>query len=168
MRKEFKIIKLNKIKDKRGYLTKIFDKNIKINNKYNFTVKEHLISFSKKNVIRGMHYQSGNFAQNKIVYVIEGTIIDIIVDIRKKSKNYLKVYDFSLSSKKNYGIFIPKYYAHGFKVTSNYAVVGYLLDNNYNRKNDKGILWKSINYNWKVTNPILSHKDSKLPDIKES
>ena len=84
MRKEFKIIKLNKIKDKRGYLTKIFDKNIKINNKYNFTVKEHLISFSKKIVIRGMHYQSGNFAQNKIVYVIEGTIIDIIVDKKIK------------------------------------------------------------------------------------
>ena len=167
MGNELKIIKLNKSKDKRGYLTKIFDQNIKINNKYNFIVKEHLISFSKKNVIRGMHYQSGNYAQNKIVYVIEGTIIDVIVDIRKKSKNFLKVYDFSLSSKKNHGIFIPKYYAHGFKVTSNYAVVGYLLDNNYNKKSDKGILWKSINYNWKVTNPILSYKDSKLPDVKE-
>tara|TARA_B100000989_G_scaffold298254_1_gene286743 strand:- start:9486 stop:9986 length:501 start_codon:yes stop_codon:yes gene_type:complete len=166
MNNELKIIKLNKSKDKRGYLTKIFDQNIKINNKFNFIVKEHLISLSKKNVIRGMHYQSSNYAQNKIVYVIEGTIIDVIVNIRKKSKNYLKVYDFSLSSKKNLGIFIPKYYAHGFKVTSNYAVVGYLLDNNYNKKNDKGILWKSINYNWKVTNPILSNKDSKLPPVK--
>ena len=166
MNNELKIIKLNKSKDKRGYLTKIFDQNIKINNKFNFIVKEHLISLSKKNVIRGMHDQSSNYAQNKIVYVIEGTIIDVIVNIRKKSKNYLKVYDFSLSSKKNLGIFIPKYYAHGFKVTSNYAVVGYLLDNNYNKKNDKGILWKSINYNWKVTNPILSNKDSKLPPVK--
>ena len=166
MNNELKIIKLNKSKDKRGYLTKIFDQNIKINNKFNFIVKEHLISLSKKNVIRGMHYQSSNYAQNKIVYVLEGTIIDVIVNIRKKSKNYLKVYDFSLSSKKNLGIFIPKYYAHGFKVTSNYAVVGYLLDNNYNKKNDKGILWKSINYNWKVTNPILSNKDSKLPPVK--
>ena len=110
MNNELKIIKLNKSKDKRGYLTKIFDQNIKINNKFNFIVKEHLISFSKQNVIRGMHYQSSNYAQNKIVYVIEGTIIDVIVNIRKKSKNYLKVYDFSLSSKKNLGIFIPKYY----------------------------------------------------------
>ena len=164
---ELKIIKFNKSKDKRGYLTKIFDKNVKINNKYNFIVKEHLITLSKKNVIRGMHYQSGNFAQNKIVYVIDGAIIDVIVDIRKKSKNYLKVYDFALSSKKNNGIFIPKYFAHGFKVTSKYALVGYLLDKNYNKENDKGILWKSINYNWKVSNPILSYKDSKLPYIKK-
>ncbi len=166
MRNKIKIINFKKKIDNRGYLIKIFNNKIKLNNKTNFPIKEHVISFSKKNVIRGMHYQSGKHSQNKIIYVIEGKILDVVIDLRKNSNNFSKVFDFVLSSKNNKGVYVPKNFAHGFKVLSDYAIVGYLLDNFYNKKNDKGIFWQSINYNWKTSKPIVSKRDKNFPTIE--
>ena len=160
-----KIINLNQAKDRRGYFLKIFDRKYFIKNNINFKIKEHFISLSKINVIRGMHYQSGKHAQNKLVYVIEGKINDVFIDLRKNSKTYLNIQNVELSSKNNKAVFLPKGVAHGFRVLSKSSIVGYLVDNYYNKTSDKGILWNSIGYDWKIKNPLISKRDKNFPTL---
>lgn len=160
-----KIININHAKDRRGYFSKIFDKKYFIKNNINFKIKEHFLSSSKIDVIRGMHYQSGKYAQNKLVYVIKGKINDVFIDLRKNSKTYLNIQNVVLSPKNNKAVFLPKGVAHGFRVLSKSSIVGYLVDNYYNKTFDKGILWSSIGYNWKIKNPNVSKRDKNFPPL---
>jgi len=160
-----KIINFNQEKDRRGYFSKIFDRKYLIKNNINLKIKEHFISFSKIDVIRGMHYQSGKYAQNKLVYVIAGKIDDVFIDLRKNSRTYLKIQNIVLSCTNNKALFLPKGVAHGFRVLSKSSIVGYLVDNYYNKISDKGILWSSIGYNWKIKNPNVSKRDKNFPPL---
>jgi dTDP-4-dehydrorhamnose 3,5-epimerase len=160
-----KVINFNQLQDRRGYFSKIFDEKYFIKKNINFKIKEHFISFSKLNVVRGMHYQSGKYAQNKLVYVIDGKIDDVFIDLRKNSNTYLNVQNILLSSTNNRAVFLPRGVAHGFRVLSKSSIVGYLLDNYYSKVSDKGILWSSIGYNWKIKNPIISKRDEKFPSL---
>lgn len=161
-----KIINFTQAKDKRGYFSKIFDRKYFIKNNIIFRIKEHFISFSKIDVIRGMHYQSGKYAQNKLVYVIEGKINDVFIDLRKNSKTYLNVQNVVLSSTNNKAVLLPRGVAHGFRVLSKTSIVGYLVDNYYNKTHDKGILWSSIDYNWKIKKPVISKRDKNFPILE--
>lgn len=160
-----KIINFIKVKDSRGYFSKIFNENFFNINNIKFKTKEHFISFSKKDVIRGMHYQSGRYAQNKLVYVIAGKIDDVFIDLRKNSRTYLKIQNIVLSCKNNKALFLPRGVAHGFRVLSESSIIGYLVDNLYNKEHDKGVLWSSLNYNWKIKNPIVSKRDKNFPPL---
>tara|TARA_X000000368_G_C22811416_1_gene614839 strand:+ start:148 stop:654 length:507 start_codon:yes stop_codon:yes gene_type:complete len=160
-----KIINFKQAKDTRGYFSKIFDKKYFVKNNISFQIKEHFISFSKKDVIRGMHYQSGKYAQNKLVYVVEGKINDVFIDLRKNSKTYLNIQNVVLSSANNKAVFLPKGVAHGFRALSQSSLVGYLVDNYYNKLSDRGILWSSIGYNWKIKKPNISKRDKKFPTL---
>jgi hypothetical protein len=101
MIEDVRIINFKKVKDSRGYFSKIFSEKFFNINNIKFKTKEHFISFSKKDVIRGMHYQSGRYAQNKLVYVISGKINDVFIDLRKSSKTYLRTQNIVLSSVNN-------------------------------------------------------------------
>ena len=111
-------------------------------------------SKSKYGVLRGLHYQLNTFAQTKLVRVIEGSVLDVAVDIRVGSPTFGKHVSVELNSKNKRQLFIPRGFAHGFIVLSKEAVFSYKVDNYYNPKYDRGILYNdpSLNVNWSILN----------------
>ena len=103
--------------------------------------------------------------EEKFVFLIEGNILDVCVNL-KKGKNYKKKYYHSL--KKNEALFIPKGYAHGYKCKGQKNILIYLLTKSYNAKNNKGIFWNdsSLNIKWRIRNPIVSKRDLNLPKLR--
>ena len=166
------IIKPKIIRDKRGY----FYESLKINslNKFlqkPFNIVQENVSKSKKNVFRGLHFQKKPYPQAKLVEVIEGKIIDIVVDIRKKSINYKKYLKIELSDKNKLQLFVPEGYAHGFYVNSKSAIVKYKVNNYYSKKHDSGIspFDKDLQVSKFLAKNkfIISDKDKKLSNLKD-
>ncbi|HOD41550.1 MAG TPA: dTDP-4-dehydrorhamnose 3,5-epimerase [Candidatus Wallbacteria bacterium] len=126
-------------------------------------------SFSKHGVLRGLHYQLAPFAQAKLVRVLHGEIFDAAVDIRKGSPNYGKWTGVILSAANKKQMFIPRGFAHGFLVLSDYAEVFYKCDNLYSPAHNAGIIYndKTININWPIDQEeiILSEKDAVNPAL---
>ena len=143
-------------KDTRGSLTEIFLKR-----KIKFDFCKCITVTSKKNVVRGLHFQK-KFAQHKIIFVLKGTINDFVIDIQKKSKTYGKVYKFKL--KPGEGLIIPKKFAHGYSSLAKENVVIYFLSEDWHPNQESGIIWndKFLNINWGIKKPILSKKDKLL------
>jgi len=134
-----------------------FDKDLELNFKEIWFTKSH------KNVIRGMHLQVGEFSCEKLVSVIQGKVLDIVLDIRKESSTYGKVFEIELSDKNSKAIYIPKGCAHGYKVIEDNTMTLYMATEINVPKCDVGIRWNSFGYNWDIKNPIISDKDSNLP-----
>ena len=161
--KDLFIIQNKSFKDKRGYFKElIVEKNIKL--KFPF----HVMSFSKKNVIRGLHIQTKN-PQGKFVTVIKGKIFDVTVDLRKKSKTYGKYFSKILSAKNSLSIYIPPGFAHGFCALDKENFVVYSCTQYRNAKSEIGIKYndQDLNIKWPIKKPILSIKDKKNYSLKE-
>jgi len=143
-------------KDFRGSLTEIF---LKKKIKFNFC--KCITVTSKKNVIRGLHFQK-KFAQHKIIFVLKGIINDFVVDIRKKSKTFGKVYNFKLTPGE--ALIIPKKFAHGYSSLAKENIVIYFLSEDWHPSYESGIIWndKLLKINWGIRKPILSKKDKLL------
>ena len=141
-------------KDNRGELIKPFSKIFV----KNFNVGECYYTCSKKNVIRGIHYQKSR-GSKKIVFVVRGKILDVLIDLRKNSKTYKKVYSSVVDSKSKNSILIPPGFGHGYRVLSKDAIVFYIWDKTINQTQDHTILWSSINFKWGISKPILSKND---------
>jgi len=162
-----KIIGLKKVllpkhfKDNRGLFIKLFAAN----SFSDFKIAEVYFSKTKKGFIRGMHYQSGKFASNRIVYCSDGTIHDILIDLRKKSNTFLNIYSVKLNANQNFAMFIPKGVAHGFQVLTTDATVIYLSDKNYNKKYDKGVFPLSEEFSWPLKIKGISERDKSLPKL---
>lgn len=128
-------------------------------------------SYSKKGVLRGLHFQKGEFAQAKLIRVITGNILDVVVDLRSSSKTFGKSFSLELSEDNKKQLFIPKGMAHGFLVISKEAVVEYKCDNFYNKDSESGIIYndKALNISWQLPESelLLSDKDLKLPTFEE-
>ncbi|MBR5483608.1 MAG: dTDP-4-dehydrorhamnose 3,5-epimerase [Alistipes sp.] len=128
-------------------------------------------SKSKYGVVRGLHFQSGEYAQAKLVHVAKGRILDIAVDIREKSPTFGQYIAVELSDVNHRQLFIPRGFAHGFSVLSEDAVFQYKCDNYYNPQSERGILWSdpSIGIDWQLpaSDIILSEKDKKHPLLKD-
>ena len=124
-------------------------------------------SFSKKNVIRGLHYQRYPKTQGKIVTVLKGRIWDVVVDIRRNSSTYLKWISIELNDENRSMLYIPPGFAHGFLALSEDVHLLYKCTNEYDSKLDAGIRWDDpdIGIRWPVKNPVLSEKDANLPYI---
>lgn len=157
--------KMPHFEDNRGFLSKLYNyqeiKKIGIH----FIPKEHFLSESNKNVLRGLHFQVNKSAHNKIINCISGSILDVCVDVRNDSKFYNKPICFEINKFSNEAIFIPKGFAHGFLSLEDSTIVQYLTDTIYSPNDDKGVLWESINFNWPILNPILSLRDASHPNI---
>tara|TARA_B110000971_G_C19925608_1_gene461388 strand:- start:166 stop:681 length:516 start_codon:yes stop_codon:yes gene_type:complete len=161
--KDLLIIENQKYVDTRGEFRElIIEKEIKI--KFPFNV----ISISKKNVIRGLHFQV-NKPQGKFISVLKGEILDVAVDLRKNSKTFGKHYKILLSEKNCKSIFIPGGFAHGFSCLGKQNIVVYSCTNYRNSSGEKGILWndKTLKINWKIKRPIISEKDKNNPRFKD-
>lgn len=156
--------------DKRGFFMETYKKSIfeKAGIKSGF--KQDNLSKSKKNVLRGLHYQKPPMEQAKLIRCIKGEVFDVAVDIREDSPNYGKWVGEHLSWKNKKMLFIPAGFAHGFMVMSDEAEIVYKVSKEYSKKHEGGILWKDsdIGIDWPLEEePILSEKDKNLPLLKD-
>ena len=153
--KDLFIIKGKTFYDNRGFLREAFKKKI-IKKNLPFTC----ISFSKKNVIRGLHLQTKK-AQAKYVSVLKGKILDIVVDLRKNSKTFGKYYKIVLSEKNSKSIYIPEGFAHGFCGLEKENYMLYSCSNYRHKYSEVGIMWndKQLKIKWPSIRPIISDKD---------
>lgn len=120
-------------------------------------------SKSVRGVLRGLHYQTGNYSQAKLVRALQGRVLDVAVDIRKSSKTFGQYVAVELSDNNKKQLYIPRGFAHGFLVLSDEAVFSYKVDNVYAPSSDASILWSdpTIGVNWGIAESelILSAKD---------
>lgn len=154
-----RVIHLNKIEDDRGSFVKTFNKDFFINNALEYNFHESYFSISKRDVIRGMHFQIPPFDHTKLVYLNRGKIIDVVLDIRKNSPTFRKHHSIELSSNNPKLVYIPTGCAHGFLCLEDDTIVTYLQTSVYSKDFDQGILWNSFDMDWKVPNPIISPRD---------
>ena len=153
--KDLFVIQNKSFKDNRGYFKELIKEKV-INKKFPFLV----MSFSKKNVIRGLHIQTTN-SQGKFVSVIKGKIFDVAIDLRKNSKSYGKVYKCILSEKNNKSVFIPAGFAHGFQSLENENYIIYSCTKYRDKKSEVTIKFdeKEFNIKWPHKKVIISKKD---------
>lgn len=159
--------------DSRGYFFESFNQNTfnkLIGENINFIQDNE--SFSTKGVLRGLHFQKGEYAQAKLVRVIKGCVLDIAVDIRKESPTFGQYVSLELSEENKKQFFIPRGFAHGFIVLSETAIFSYKCDNFYNKEAEGGIIYndKQLKIDWKLTEDefIVSDKDIQLPILKSA
>ena len=156
------LIQPKKFFDKRGYFFESYNSKAysKIGLKSLFA--QDNFSISKKNVLRGLHFQNKK-PQGKLVSVIRGSILDVVVDIRKNSKTFGNHQAFILSEKNCKQLWIPKNFAHGFLTLSSNTIVNYKCTDFYDPKDQNTIIWndKILGINWPTKKPILSEKDKK-------
>lgn len=126
-------------------------------------------SVSKKNVIRGLHFQRAPHAQGKLVRVSYGSVIDIAVDLRKNSSTFGRHFSIELNNRNNLMFWIPPGFAHGFSVLEDNTVFLYKVSGLYNPQAEAGIIYSDpeLNIDWKIKEPIVSQKDRVLPSFKE-
>ncbi|SKC69918.1 dTDP-4-dehydrorhamnose 3,5-epimerase [Maledivibacter halophilus] len=165
--KDVYIIKSKIRTDKRGAFYKTYNENIF--KEYNLCTefKESYYSISKKDVIRGMHFQLPPFDHEKLVYVPKGKIIDVVLDMRKKSQTFGEYVDIELSEKNKLSIYIPKGCAHGFKSLEDNTITVYNVSTAYNPDYDSGVRWDSFGMDWEIDNPIVSNRDKGFKDFAE-
>lgn len=167
------VIEPNVIKDNRGYFMESFNES---RFEEGTGMKVHFVqdnqSFSAKGVLRGLHYQTGEHAQAKLIRVIHGEVLDVAVDIRPGSKTFGQHEAVLLSGENQRQLFIPRGFAHGFLVLSDTAVFFYKCDNFYNRESEGGIIYNdpSIGINWSMPEEMLtvSDKDKVQPTLENS
>jgi dTDP-4-dehydrorhamnose 3,5-epimerase len=144
--------------DERGRFIKTFSDEFFKDNNISFCSKEIYYSISHKNVIRGMHFQTPRMEHAKLIYLTSGEIIDVVLDLRKKSPTFGKSASIKLSAD-NKSLFVPVGCAHGFKSLHDYTVVVYNQTSCYSKEHDSGILWNSFGFDWEIDDPIMSERD---------
>ncbi|MEZ4873269.1 MAG: dTDP-4-dehydrorhamnose 3,5-epimerase family protein [Bdellovibrionales bacterium] len=155
-----KIIEFPHFSDDRGWFTKTFhSQHLQELFGDEFVIRECFHSMSKKNVVRGMHFQVPPANHHKLIYVSSGHVTDVILDLRKNSPTYGEYEDFELNADRPTGLLIPSGFAHGFVSRSDSAIINYYVTHEHNPECDRGVSWDSFGYNWQVENPKLSDRD---------
>ncbi len=164
------IIKPKVFGDERGYFFESFNAN-------KFTDTTGLIvdfvqdnqSKSNSNVLRGLHFQSPPYAQDKLVRVVQGSVLDVVVDIRPRSITYGEHFKIKLDAIQHHMMFVPKGMAHGFLSLEDDTIFTYKCTDYYHPETEGCILWNdsSLNIDWNVSNPIISDKDKLGETFKE-
>ena len=126
------------------------------------------LSFSKKGVIRGLHFQQPPFEQAKLATVISGSVLDVVVDIRPQSRTFGQVYVCKLDSTRKNMLMVPEGFAHGFAALED-SIFFYKCSTVFNKPSESGIVWNDpqLNIQWPVADPIVSAKDKLLPCFEE-
>lgn len=159
-----KLIKTNIYKDKRGFFKETYRCSLIKKKKFPFDV----MSFSKKNVLRGLHIQTKK-SQAKIITVTYGKVFDVAVDLRHNSKTFGRHVSVIISHNDNFSFFIPEGFAHGFVCLTKFCTVNYKCSNYRNEKSEKTISWndKDLKIKWPTKSPILSNKDNNGLSLKQ-
>lgn len=161
--KDLIILKSPIYEDQRGFFKEIFKKKF-LNKELIFDCLSH----SKKNTIRGLHFQRKN-AQAKFITVVQGEILDVVVDLRKKSKTFGKHFSVKMKQNSNFSIFIPQGFAHGFACLSKTCTLYYRCTNYRHELSETTLKWNDpeLNINWGINRPILSEKDQRGKSFEE-
>ncbi|MFK7781785.1 dTDP-4-dehydrorhamnose 3,5-epimerase [Psychroserpens sp.] len=167
------IIEPNIIEDDRGYFFECFNQkkfNNLTGNQINFVQDNE--SFSSKGVLRGLHFQTGEHQQAKLVRVISGEVLDVAVDIREGSHTYGEHVSVKLSGENKKQFYLPRGFAHGFVVLSETAIFSYKCDSFYNKESEAGIIYNDpkLNIDWLLDSAeiIISEKDTQLPSFENA
>jgi len=157
--------------DSRGYFFESFNQNnfFEATGQHVNFIQDNE-TFSTKGVLRGLHFQTGKFAQAKLVRVIKGRVLDIAVDVRQDSSTFGEFQALELSEDNKKQFFLPRGFAHGFVVLSDTAIFAYKCDNYYNKESEAGIIYNdpSLNIDWQLPEKelLLSDKDKLLPTFE--
>ncbi len=156
-------------KDSRGYFFESFNKKIFEQGGIISQFVQDNQSFSQKNVLRGLHFQKPPYTQAKLVSVIQGAVLDVVVDLRKSSQTYGEYFSLELTGENKKMLFIPEGFAHGFATLQDNTIFSYKCSNLYNKDSEASILWddKTLNIDWQIKNPILSEKDLIAPKFNQ-
>ena len=162
------VIEPKVFKDERGFFLETFQKKRYEKLGIQETFVQDNLSYSKRNTIRGLHYQFPQ-SQGKLIYVLSGEVFDVVVDIRKNSPTFGKWYGEYLSGENKKQLWIPAGFAHGFCVTSEEVLFGYKCTDYYNPDTERSIKWNDadIGVNWPVNNGIISEKDNSAKLLKD-
>ena len=162
------IITYDTFHDERGYFSIPYNKD-EFNKNVGYDVEfiQDNMSYSHLGTIRGLHFQTGEYEQAKLVTCTSGRVLDVIVDIRKDSPSYGKVVEVELGFTFNKQVFIPRGCAHGFSALSSDVIFQYKVDNVYNKESEGGIIYNdpTLNINWRLSDYFkrISEKDLELP-----
>lgn len=159
------IIKGTSLLDNRGKFLKLFNFDFFKDKNLNTAFKEFYYSVSKKDVIRGMHFQLPPLQHSKLVYVSHGKILDVVIDLRKSSLTYNKYFSIELNDANGDYLYIPEGFAHGFISLENDTIVNYAQTSCYSKEHDSGILYNSFGFEWSIQNPIISNRDLSFEKI---
>ncbi len=166
------IIKPRIFEDQRGYFYESYNSQALKKQGIDYHFVQDNQSMSSYGIIRGLHYQILPHAQTKLVRVIEGSIYDVAVDLRKGFSTFGKWYGVELSGENKLQLVIPKGFAHGFSVLSDRAIVLYKTDDFYNKESERGILYNDpdLNINWKVNaaDILVSDRDKLFPSFRDA
>ncbi|MEC4048185.1 dTDP-4-dehydrorhamnose 3,5-epimerase [Flavobacterium sp. SUN046] len=161
------------IRDERGYFMESFNENTfqkGIGKSVHFVQDNQ--SYSSKGVLRGMHYQTGDHAQAKLVRVLQGEVLDVAVDLRPNSPTYGQYESILLSGENQKQFFVPRGFAHGFLVISETATFFYKCDNFYNKESEGGLMYNdpTVNIDWQFPTDelIISEKDTIQPHLENA
>ena len=165
---EVLIIEPKIFEDARGHFLEIYQHKRYVTQNITEQFVQDNVSYSKKNVLRGLHYQLHN-SQAKLVMVLEGRIFDVSVDIRRGSPNFGKWFGTVLSSHNYQQVYIPQGFAHGFCVLSETAKILYKCTDYYAPSDERGIIWNdsTLAIEWQILEPVLSQKDAAFPSLNE-
>jgi len=137
---------------------------------FNITFVQDNESLSlKKGILRGLHFQTPPKSQAKLIRVVNGSVLDIVVDLRKSQPTYLQAFKIVLSEVNKTQLFVPEGFAHGFVVLEDNTLFSYKCTNYYSPEHDRCLRWNdpTLNIDWEVHNPVLSEKDSSSPFLKD-
>lgn len=154
--------------DNRGWFFEFYKEAPFREHGISYTFSQENVSFSQKGVVRGLHFQHNPWQQAKLVSVLQGKVMDIVVDLRKGSATFGESYSCILDDVRHNLLMVPDGFAHGFAALED-SVFLYKSSGPYNREAESGILWNDpdLNIQWPFDNPILSEKDMKLPTLNE-
>lgn len=163
------IIEPTVFEDERGYFYESYNKPKFLDKGISDQFIQDNQSLSKKNVLRGLHFQNPPYAQAKLITVIKGSVLDVAVDIRKESKTYGQHYKLFLSESNKKMFYIPVGFAHGFLTLEDDTIFSYKCSNVYNKESEDSIIWndKELGIDWGILDPIVSDKDKVAQTFKK-
>jgi dTDP-4-dehydrorhamnose 3,5-epimerase/CDP-3, 6-dideoxy-D-glycero-D-glycero-4-hexulose-5-epimerase len=161
------LIKPKKFEDIRGRFVKTFHRETLESYNLNSDFKESFYSISQKNVLRGMHFQTPPYDHEKLVYVPDGSILDVVLDIRKSSPTFGKFVAQKLNAENAHMFYIPKGCAHGFLSLEDNTNVTYMQTTMYAENNDSGINYNSFGFDWNAKSAIISDRDKSFVDFDD-
>ncbi|MBX2946970.1 MAG: dTDP-4-dehydrorhamnose 3,5-epimerase [Cyclobacteriaceae bacterium] len=155
-------------RDDRGWFMEFYKEDAFLPAGITYRFTQENLSFSKKGVVRGLHFQLAPYEQAKLVSVLTGKVLDVVVDLRRGSETFGQVYTCMLDSEKRNMLMVPEGFAHGFAALED-SLFLYKTSNAYNRESECGIVWNdpTLAIDWPIDNPVLSDKDRKLPTFNE-
>lgn len=162
-----KLIRLSRHIDPRGSFLKVFNADFLKQNNLSTNIRESYFSVSQKNVIRGMHFQVPPFEHIKMIYLNQGHITDVVLDIRKKSPTYGQFFKIELSEKNSLLVYIPIGCAHGFLSKQDNTMVTYIQTSVYNKESDQGIKYNSFGMDWEGKEHIVSERDNSFVSFRD-